>query len=101
MIRKAVGTVISRMIVTATTNRTMARLSVRMSTMLPPNRAMTTTSGIVSASSSGMAVKKTFPGSVSRFQPLAMTVIGRSLVDAAHDRVEAGHDGHRVGHEMA
>ena len=58
-------------------------------------------------SSSGSTI---LPTSVSRFQGrethAQRAAIARSLVDAAHDRVEAGHDGHRVrdqvaGHQVA
>src|SRR6478736_7828050 len=109
MIRNAVGTVIRRMIVTATTNRTIGMLAARRSTICAPSRAMTTISGMVSASSSGTAVNTTFPGSVSRFHPLEITVmqrtpqrvaLGGSLIHAPHDGIQRGHDGHGVGDEV-
>src|SRR6185503_2762335 len=101
MIRKAVGTVISSTMVTATTNRTIGRLFARRSTMVGPRMATTATSAISVATSTGTTVKTTLPGKVSLDQERPMTVMLGSLVDAAHDRVQAGHDGHRVRDEMA
>src|SRR6478672_651817 len=149
MIRKAVGTVIRRITVTATTNRTIGRLAARMSRTVGPRIAIAMTATTVTTISNGTTVKMTFPGNVNRFQLLPTTVIGRSsirravgqpmralpgpplrprtlgcaralaprrlrpgpsdgalgsstgsFVDAAHDRVEARHDRHRVSDEM-
>src|SRR6478672_2568180 len=111
MIRKAVGTVIRRITVTATTNRTIGRLAARMSTTVGPRMAIAATATTVPTISNGTTVKMTLPGKVSRFQDLPTTVMSsclaraglcrRSLVDAAHDRVEARHDRHRVGDQVA
>ncbi len=76
MIRNAVGTVISRMIVTAITNRTIGMLFASRSTMSGPSRMITANSAMVSASRTGTTVKMIFPGSVSRDQLFPMTVIG-------------------------
>ncbi len=77
MIRNAVGTVMSRIAVAATRNRTTSRFAAARSTRIPPSRATATTAPMVSAASTGMAVKMTFPGSVSRFQDFEMTVTCR------------------------
>ncbi len=68
MIRNAVGTVISRTIVTATTNRTIGRFAARMSRIGLPSTTIPATSPTVSRMSSGMTVKTIFPGNVSRSQ---------------------------------
>ena len=68
MIRNAVGTVMSRMAVAATMNRTTSRFAAARSTSSPPSRITATTSPTVSTPNSGIAVKMTLPGSVSRFQ---------------------------------
>src|SRR3954471_2761236 len=143
MIRNAVGTVISRTIVTATTKRTIGRLCANRSTTGPPSSTIPTTSAIVITSSNGTAVKRTFPGSVSLDQDFPTTVTAsrlawrrtspgegagedrerahskvrerpadpathagavprradeatRSLIHSPHDRIQAGHDRHRV-----
>src|SRR5688572_3832402 len=108
MIRKAVGIVISRMIVTATTKRTIGKFATRISMIGSPRSTITATSATVSRMSSGTTVNTTLPGSVSRSQLRPMTVMASclarqwmSFIDAAHDRIEAGHDGHRVGDEVA
>src|SRR6478609_2432192 len=120
MIRNAVGMVISRMIVTATTNLTMSMLADRMSRTVGPSTTIAATATAVTTSSSGTTVKTIFPGRVSRFQDFVTTVMPGpcrlepprspracrfvrwpSFVDAAHDRVERGHDRHRVGDQVA
>ena len=65
MIRNAVGTVISRTIVTATTNRTIGRLSARMSTIGPPRIATAAINPTVRTTRTGIAVKMTLPGKVN------------------------------------
>src|SRR3954447_20963477 len=110
MIRNAVGTVISSTMVTATTNRTIGRFFESRSSTGPPRMTIASTSATIVTRSSGTAVKMIFPGSVSRFQDLPTTVTWSclapnrspcSFVDAAHDRVQAGHDRHRVRDEVA
>src|SRR5688500_17033193 len=143
MMMNAVGTLISRIAVAATTNRTRSRFETMKSRIAPPKRTTTRTSPSVSTSSIGTSVKINFPASVSRLHERATAVTagcpspglgapsrrrpragprahsdvrersraagnariarpGRaSLVDAAHDGVEAGHDRHRVGDEIA
>src|SRR3954447_9586638 len=176
MIRKAVGTVISRTAVAATTKRTSGRLSLRNWIASGPTSTSTITSPIISTASSGTSVKTTLPGSVSRpharetvvivhrgrvraaspalrrVQPKATPRLSRgdartrrrdvrpgrvwtrrgegdreqpnertqrcvseaaerathasavrawpSFINPAHDRVEGGHDRHRVGHQV-
>ena len=65
MIRNAVGTVISRTIVTATTKRTIGRFAARMSMIGSPNSTMPATSATVASSNSGTTVNTILPGSVS------------------------------------
>src|SRR5829696_7258265 len=79
MIRNAVGIVIRRITVTATTKRTTSMFEARMSRIGPPSRAIPPTSPSVSNNKTGMAVKMTFPGSVSRFQLFETTVISNCL----------------------
>src|SRR4051794_33167157 len=114
MIRNAVGIVISRITVAATANRTIAMLLARMSTTVGPSSTSPATVTTVTTSSNGTIVKMTLPGKVSRFHDLPTTVIGnclaavprraelfaRSFVDAAHDRIEGGHDRHGVSDQM-
>src|SRR5688500_11981148 len=102
MIRNAVGTVITRMIVTAATNRTIGRLATRMSTTTCPKITINAIAAIVSSSNNGTTVNTIFPGNVSRFHDRPITVMRRSpsLVDAAHDGVEGRHDCHRVSDEV-
>src|SRR3979409_4314 len=123
MIRKAVGTVMSRIAVTATTNRTRGRFAPRKSRMFPPNATRTMTSGTRSAARTAIVTTRIRPTRV-RWLPVrpstavmypslgpkasrssgsdhseaahGRTVAG-SLVHATHDRVERGHHGHRVG----
>src|SRR6266542_5289526 len=66
MITKAVGTLMSRTAVAATTNRTIGRLAASTSTIAPPYRLTTTTSGTNSASRIGRPRKITLPVIVSR-----------------------------------
>ncbi len=67
--------VISRITVTATTNRTIGRLATRTSITAWPNSWITRISPTVSRMSSGTAMKTTLPGSVSRLHPRPMTVM--------------------------
>src|SRR5689334_22698923 len=111
MIRKALGTLIRRTAVTATTKRTIGRFAVRMSTTIgPAKRAMRIVAIGARIRKTRASGSTTFPSGV-RLRRLRATAAvmrrprstlraGRSLVDSAHDRVEAGHDGHRVGDEM-
>src|SRR5687768_9015100 len=100
MIRNAVGMVISRMIVTATTNRTIGRFATRISRIGSPRSTITATSATVARINNGTIVNTILPGSVNRPQLRPMTVIWRSLVHAAHDRIKAGHHRHGVGDQM-
>src|SRR4051812_16280068 len=107
MIRNADGTLISRTAVAATTNRTSQMFAARKSTRGCPTRATMTTRPTVSRNRTGMTVKTSFPASVRRPQDRAAAVIrgdfpdGGSFIHAAHDRIEARHDRHRVGDEVA
>jgi len=74
MIRKAVGTLISRTAVAATTNRTSHRFVARKSRMPPPNRTMTATRPMVRTARIGSRVKITLPASVSRLHERATAV---------------------------
>src|SRR6478735_2427062 len=135
MIRNAVGMLMTRIAVAATTKRTSQMLSARNWMIVGPNRTRTAISPTVRTSTTGRIEKISFPGSVSRDQVLDRVVTtpvpggqsprcrlraracahpsarahvlggalrstrldrASSFVDAAHDRVEAGHDGHRV-----
>src|SRR4051812_28887170 len=108
MIRNAVGTVISRMTVAATTNRTIGRFAARVSIASCPNAVIRMISAAIPTTSSGTRMNRNFPGRVSRFQPRETTVIANdlahwaygSLIYPAHDRIERGHDCHGVGDEM-
>src|SRR6478736_2005897 len=94
MIRKAVGTVISRITVTATTNRTIGRLAARMSTTVGPRMAIAMTATTVITISNGTTVKMTLPGKVNRFQLLPTTVIWSCLAGGRTHRGEgAGEQG--------
>src|SRR5258705_4968242 len=131
MIRNAVGTLINSTAVAATTNRTSHRFVARKSRMPRPNTTMTTISPAGRTARIGSTVKITWPPRVRRLQVLVIAVIAPavcelatsaashcsptevrggaprrhrpevSLVHPAHDRVEARHDGHRVGDEVA
>src|SRR5262245_12371285 len=113
MITKAIGGARRRSTVAANTNRTIGRLKTRMSRIWPPNSPTVTMRPVSSTAVRGLRTNSAFPGSVSRSQVRAITVIprlrdrgrtavpARSLVDAAHDRVQARHDRHRVGEEVA
>src|ERR687890_632339 len=111
MIRNAVGTLISRTAVAATTNRTSQRFVARKSTMPAPNRITIASRPIVRTSRIGTIVKTTFPASVKRLHERATAVIRiaspsqrrplSSLINPAHDRVEGCHDRHRVGDQVA
>src|SRR6185436_10320044 len=117
MIRKADGTVMSRITVTATTNRAIARFATMMSITGWATSAIAKAPATVRTASSGTTVNTTFPGKVNRLHVLPTTVMPlpadqattnclawrtpSSLVDPAHDRVEAGHDRHRVGDQVA
>src|SRR5438034_8751895 len=94
MIRKAVGTVIRRMTVTATTNRTIGTLAARMSTTVGPRIAIAATATTVSTISTGTTVKMTLPGKVNRFQLFPTTVIWSCLAGGRTHRGEgAGEQG--------
>src|SRR5215207_2338514 len=111
MIRKAVGMLIRSTAVAATTNRTSHRLVARKSTIPLPKRMTTRSSPIPSTRRIGTSVKIILPARVSRPHVRAAAVIGTespfqrrplsSLVNPAHDRIEGGHDGHRVGDQVA
>src|SRR3954468_6917947 len=82
MIRKAVGTLISRTAVAATMNRTSHRFAARKSTIGFPNRTTTRTRPTVRSSRIGMTVNRIFPASVRRLQDRATAVTRPcSLVD--------------------
>ncbi len=66
MIRKAVGIVITRTAVAATTNRTRGRLADRKSTTNGPRMMTVTTSPASRARSTGTTVNRILPGRVSR-----------------------------------
>src|SRR5437660_8768458 len=109
MIRNAVGTLMRRMAVAATANRTIGRLAARMSRIARPKSIRTTMRGTSRARRTGIRTARTLPGSVSRdhVRPTAavMRLVPRhargSLIHSAHDRVEGGHDGHGVRDEVA
>ena len=73
MITKAVGMVISRTAVAATTNRTSGRLSLRKVRAMGPMTTITPSPTTPSTVSSGMTVKMILPGSVSRPHARPMT----------------------------
>src|SRR4029079_12283130 len=99
MIRNALGTLISRTAVAATTNRTSQRFAPRKSTSGLPAMTTRRTSPRLRSARSGTSVKTILPASVRRPQERATAVT--LLVHAAHDRVEGGHDRHRVGDQVA
>src|SRR5689334_25270347 len=105
MMRNAVGTVISRITVAATTNRTIGRFATSVSTASCPNAVIRMISAAMVTTSSGTRMNRNLPGRVRRFHPRATTVIvrgpGTSLIYPAHDRVERSHDGHGVGDQMS
>src|SRR5262245_54235051 len=99
MIRNAVGTLISRIAVAATTNRTRKMLAARKSRIAGPKTTSSAVTATSRTSRTGTIVKISFPGRVSRDQVLLSAVT--LLVHPAHDRVEGGHDGHRVRDQVA
>src|SRR5262245_16905314 len=114
MITKAIGGARRSSTVAANTNRTIGRLKIRMSMIWPPKSAMTRISPRVRSAPTGIRMNSARPGRVSRSQVRASAVMPkrtrgrlraaapkRSLVDAAHHWVEAGHDRHGVGQEVA
>src|SRR5829696_8076634 len=110
MIRKAVGTLIRSTTVTATTNRTIGRLAVRTLTMIGPAKSARRIVAIGARISRTRTSGRTTMPSGVRLRRLRATAVmpaprdrtkGASLVDAAHDRIEAGHHGHRVGDQVA
>src|SRR4051794_26842510 len=90
MIRNAVGTVISRITVAATTNRTIAMLSDRTVRTGPPNSTIAATATTRPASNNGTIVKTTLPGKVSRFHDFPTTVIWYCLARRRTSRGEGG-----------
>src|SRR5688500_12013440 len=79
MIRNAVGTVISRTIVTATTKRTIGRLATRISRIGSPKITMPATKATVASSNNGTTVNTILPGNVSLLQDLPTTVTPNRL----------------------
>src|SRR4029079_4420632 len=75
MIRNAIGMLMTRIAVAATTKRTSQMLSARNWMIVGPNRTRTAISPTVSTSMTGRIEKISFPGSVSRDQVLERAVI--------------------------
>src|ERR1051326_501237 len=104
MITKAKGTKISTRIRTAASIRTISRWSRIACHTSPPKRTIVMTAPAVRNSSSGTTTARNLPGSVSWSQVRATALTRappRSLVHPAHHGIQAGHDRHGVGEEVA
>ena len=100
MIRKAVGMVITRSAVAASTKRTRGRFAPRKSSSGPSSSATATVRTAPTTSRTGTSTRIAREPSDRRSQ-YALITTRPSLVHAAHDRVEGGHDRHRVGDQVA
>src|SRR3954451_11560034 len=109
MIRKAAGMLNRRTPVTATTNRTMPRFAFSTSSSSGPTNTASRIVAIgATTSTSSISGRISLPRTVMLPQARLSAVMpessrdrarvarARSLVHAAHHRVERGHDGHRV-----
>src|SRR5512140_2908561 len=105
MITNANGMKIRTMASTATSIRAISRWSRIALQIAPPKITIVRTAPAVRKTSSGTRIRSALPGRVRRSQVRAMALMPRyrerSLVDAAHHRIQRRHDRHRVGQQVA